>query len=154
MKERGSLGWDGIEREINQERIERKREAGGREFRTANYVNCRCCKLPSQFAFILNTILQDAARTPRPESIHSDTVTFSGRPQASLQLILSVFILFSLHSYCKHQTNKHYYFSLFSSSVRDNYIYFKYMCLNFCLENFLAIFFCQLRICSITGFCK
>lgn len=28
----------------------------GREFRTANYVNCQCCKLPSQFAFILHTI--------------------------------------------------------------------------------------------------
>lgn len=27
-----------------------------RGFRTANYVNCRCCKLPSQFAFILHTI--------------------------------------------------------------------------------------------------
>lgn len=46
----------------------------GREFRTANYVNCRCCKLPSQFAFILHTIHTVPAHLA-PESIHSDTVT-------------------------------------------------------------------------------
>lgn len=39
-----------------------------RGFRTANYVNCRCCKLPSQFAFILHTIHTVSAHLARNPS--------------------------------------------------------------------------------------
>lgn len=47
------------------------RGGGGTEirgFRTANYVNCRCCKLPSQFAFILHTIHTVSAHLARNPS--------------------------------------------------------------------------------------
>lgn len=39
-----------------------------RGLRTANYVNCRCCKLPSQFAFILHTIHTVSAHLARNPS--------------------------------------------------------------------------------------
>lgn len=46
---------------------ERSDGVGGhvRGFRTANYVNCQCCKLPSQFAFILHTIHTVSAHLAR-----------------------------------------------------------------------------------------
>lgn len=47
--------WRRREREGRETRA-RKGWGNVRGFRTANYVNCRCCKLPSQFAFILHTI--------------------------------------------------------------------------------------------------
>lgn len=52
------------------EKGQRSGRGGGnvRGFRTANYVNCRCCKLPSQFAFILHTIHTVSAHLARNPS--------------------------------------------------------------------------------------